>query len=119
MLCYQYSLYQDQYFTPDTDRIIWQTSGDILNGSECFNRPDLLTAARAETAPHLCLADARTPHKKHRPLDILNSTLNNIILLFFMSHNLDEFVAFTGLECIWFHFLCLATVCDTKTLAYF
>lgn len=63
MQCYQHSLYHGQYFTPvNADRIIWQTSEDISNGSECFNKPDVLAAARAGTAPHLCLANVRTPH---------------------------------------------------------
>lgn len=49
-----------------------------MNRTERFSRPDLLTAASAETVPYLCLAVARIPHK-NAGLDILNSALNSIV----------------------------------------
>lgn len=58
--------------------ILLQTSGDISNGTECFNRPDLLTGARAETVPHLCLAAARNPHKNTGPS--LNSMIQCVFI---------------------------------------
>lgn len=53
-------------------------------GSECFNRPDLHTAARAEAAPHLCLADATTPHKNTGP-EYLKQCTEQYNSVFFIS----------------------------------
>lgn len=79
------SLHCGRYFSPaNADRILLQTSGDISNGTECFNRPDLLSAAWAETVSHLCLAAGRKPHKL-KALNILSSTLTSILLCAFIS----------------------------------